>query len=41
MKETHSEIDKNLLPKEYGGEMPQAEMIGEFQIFFPPAIWSC
>jgi hypothetical protein len=30
MKETHSEIDKNLLPKEYGGEMPQAEMIGEF-----------
>jgi hypothetical protein len=32
LKDTYSEIDKKLLPKEYGGEMPQAKMISEFFI---------
>lgn len=26
--ELHQNIDKKVLPKEYGGEMPMAEMIG-------------
>lgn len=34
LKETYSEIDKNLLPKEYGGEIPQAEMISELFLFY-------
>lgn len=27
--ELHKHIDRSLLPKEYGGEMPMAEMIGK------------
>lgn len=28
LSELHEGIDKKVLPKEYGGEMPMAEMIG-------------
>lgn len=30
IEESHTCIDKSLLPKEYGGEMEMSTMIGEF-----------
>lgn len=30
LSELHEELDKKVLPKEYGGEMPMAEMIGKY-----------
>lgn len=35
MEESHTYVDKSLLPKEYGGEMEMSKMIGEI-IFLNP-----
>lgn len=32
LEEVHKYVDKKLLPKEYGGDMPMSEMIGEFNL---------
>lgn len=34
LSDLHKNIDKKVLPKEYGGEMPMAEMIGNYKKTF-------
>lgn len=34
LSELHEGLDKKVLPKEYGGEMPMTEMIGKYIINF-------
>ncbi|CAG9762111.1 unnamed protein product [Ceutorhynchus assimilis] len=33
VEELHQKVDKKLLPKEYGGEVPLAEMVEKFKVF--------